>query len=479
MEMQRAACEDCGKTFRVPEPERTYTCRACGGTVRAAPRVEEPELQPACDACGAILVGEPSFCEECGAAVGEPPAPSRRARDGRDDHDGTERRRAASELVRAHRWIKLLRVFYVINAVLFGLLLAGAIFALSAPELPVGAVVLMIGLLAGATALFVVGAIQIAFQPFLWAVLLAAASTLVRALELAIEPQLNWIGLAWTALLWAAVIPTVPTRRLMREHPDLYIAQRIHGTQRSRHGGGRDRRAHARRQTADATRRARRWSAGAAAAVLAIAALGAGSVYATARPQELEPALERFRGAWNAADVREALDVATDDAQARIDELLNRGLVKRGWTVLPALGAFDVDETGDARARVSFEAGEGTVETLWRRDGNAWRLAELLLPPPPIDRAVSAFEAAWNSGSAERIAELFDGDDVARQESAFRKLADRSGWTGGFPAISGRDVSLRPTGASVEHESAAGALGTSWKLVDDEWRLRSVRPPRE
>jgi hypothetical protein len=33
----RGTCESCGKVFRVPSAERTYTCKACGGEVSATP----------------------------------------------------------------------------------------------------------------------------------------------------------------------------------------------------------------------------------------------------------------------------------------------------------------------------------------------------------------------------------------------------------------------------------------------------------
>ncbi|HIF23894.1 MAG TPA: hypothetical protein EYQ27_18770 [Gemmatimonadetes bacterium] len=36
----QASCEECGKKYRVPSAERTYTCKACGGTVSVAE--EEP-----------------------------------------------------------------------------------------------------------------------------------------------------------------------------------------------------------------------------------------------------------------------------------------------------------------------------------------------------------------------------------------------------------------------------------------------------
>ena len=69
-----ARCEDCGQGYRVPDPERTYSCKQCGGTVRAD-EAAEPEQELAhqhldgavtCSACHAISPHGTHFCEECG-----------------------------------------------------------------------------------------------------------------------------------------------------------------------------------------------------------------------------------------------------------------------------------------------------------------------------------------------------------------------------------------------------------------------------
>lgn len=40
-----AACQDCGKKYRVPSADRDYACKACGGTVTASsPALEEEEV---------------------------------------------------------------------------------------------------------------------------------------------------------------------------------------------------------------------------------------------------------------------------------------------------------------------------------------------------------------------------------------------------------------------------------------------------
>ena len=37
-----ARCEGCGKSYRVPDADRTYSCKACGGRVRAIVVNSEP-----------------------------------------------------------------------------------------------------------------------------------------------------------------------------------------------------------------------------------------------------------------------------------------------------------------------------------------------------------------------------------------------------------------------------------------------------
>src|ERR1700752_1037316 len=62
--LHAAVCEACGTAFRVPSPDRTYSCKKCAGVVRAvAAPAGDPE--DVCASCRAVLPRDTRFCPEC------------------------------------------------------------------------------------------------------------------------------------------------------------------------------------------------------------------------------------------------------------------------------------------------------------------------------------------------------------------------------------------------------------------------------
>src|SRR5262245_6431754 len=79
--LHAAVCEACGAAFRVPSRERTYTCKKCGGVVRAVDAPEDapaPEPEATCPACHAVFPRDTRFCPECGRDSQEVAAPAAR-----------------------------------------------------------------------------------------------------------------------------------------------------------------------------------------------------------------------------------------------------------------------------------------------------------------------------------------------------------------------------------------------------------------
>jgi len=119
----QGTCEACGKQYRVPSAERTYTCKACGGTVSVA-------------AQGAGKASPPTTAR---------PAVAPRARRARGEDDGDEanprpsaRRRRATSSSRTG-WI-VLAVLLVVSGVGFGLYKSGAMAKVAGAEKDLGKV---------------------------------------------------------------------------------------------------------------------------------------------------------------------------------------------------------------------------------------------------------------------------------------------------------------------------------------------------
>lgn len=123
----RATCTDCGKTYRVPDADRTYTCKECGGEVRVA----------------------------------EPARPGRREVDFAESN-------AAHDLRKAHKAIRAVRTFFVLSAVMAYLATLLAIRMLDGGNNVETAGLVAIGILATIAAAAVAGALLVAYQPFFW-----------------------------------------------------------------------------------------------------------------------------------------------------------------------------------------------------------------------------------------------------------------------------------------------------------------------
>lgn len=412
----RAVCEGCGKTYRVASTERTYTCKVCGETVRPLPEnsspttpsaPKEPVPPESCPECDAILPKNAKYCEECGVEVADGPA-SPRSVSKKRDRDSKRRLDARGDLNRAFSRIKLLRIFISINLIAW--LLTTVRFALGlASDSPESAAASWVSLVLSsllAAACFV-AAIQIFFQPFLWSVLLASWVTLNSAvacfqeLDGEVLPLVWLFRAAWSALFWLALIPTIRASRLMKAHPDLYIARRIQGVRRQRRVRSEDKTEEQayREASALAAQKAMRTSI-VGAAVIVVLSITVG-FFAQQGPSD------GFSGT-----------------------------------------RIDAEETPD---------------------------------PPDATPAVTAFAAAWSSDQpANRVAELFKSGATTKRIRSLERMAEKRGWTSGFPALGEAVVVPKgPTGVDVTYSmSGDGPMTVKWDYVEGEWRIRTLKPPQ-
>jgi hypothetical protein len=489
----QAACADCGKTFRVPDASRTYRCKACGGTVRAGAAPAFDDLA-ACAACDALNPPESRYCGECGAELDPgPDAGTERAPAGRrGKRVPDEQRRAASDLLRSFKSVRLVGVLFRVFAVVHGLGTIGAVLALRDDAVPLGTGLLRVGISAAVTTFLVAGAVLIRFQPFFWTVAIASLATIDLAF-LALQDGISWIVLGVKAAIalvfWAAVVPTVRHRQLVRRWPDLYIAQRIHGTQRSRKIGGRgDDPAGARRVLAEATARGWRTAGVAAAAVVALTALGTWRTV-EARPASLESALEQVRAAWRAGDAPGVVALFPAHERAERAALLDAIAAGHGWGARwPALAEPVVRRTGPQHAVVRLDldpaAAAGLTAPaiglgLMQRD-SGWVLEELLVPLPPVDAELARFAEAWQRGDAAALGQLFGAERRERMQGQLERSVARRGWDAGWPALEGGTLEQsgdRRTEATYAL-AGGGSVTAHWRFEPDgSWVLSGLELP--
>lgn len=480
----RARCESCHRAYRVSRADRLYRCKACGGTVRAVAEEEAGDSALAgtltCESCHAVNLHDARFCAECGAVLtgsGEPP------------HLGEEGLRARHEanlaLKRGHVGIVAVAWLYRLGSLAYAVVTLFAVLALARREVPLREGVLVVGMTTMLACLLLAGAIQILFQPFLWALVIAVLSTAVTLVHL-FGP--NPLGLAlpcsaaWTVLAWAAVAPTWRFRRLMREHLDLYILHHASvKTRRSLKGHSASER-HERlvRVMHRAALRAWKLSAAVAVALVLASALGTRFVVTQQRPQELSDALASFTRAWNASDLDAVEAFFPAGVRDERSLWLERVVEGHGWKGrLPHLAASRPRPDGDEEDLVvEHELATGPVTARWILNGRRWSVDTIALPPPPLEPALERFRAAWSRSDAGTLAGFFGEDSRARMQASIERSARLRGWKP-FPAIQRTEVEGVASGDAVATlELPEGTVTTKWYFgADGAWSLYGLQFP--
>ncbi|HVS18929.1 MAG TPA: hypothetical protein VMT18_10045 [Planctomycetota bacterium] len=464
----RATCADCGKTYAVPDPARTYKCKECGGRV-SLPR-------ESCGACGAPMEPGEAFCAACGDGQG---AESERSPD--VALEAEERRQAAYELQRGLTAVRSLRIVYALGALLFGVLTALMVVGLSALPERSASLVLMIAIGIALTCLHVVGFRQAPMQPFLWSVVIAATATASLALRLTegVAPTLG-LGLraGFVVLLWSLVVPAVRVRRLIAEHPDLYTAHRLHGTEKRRHAS-RNAPERSREQFEQARARTARGSAAWAAGIALVLGGATAGGWVTHRGAALDARVEAFRSAWAQGDAAAVAGLAAASETEARRGLLASQVAAHGWgDAWPTLGEAQT-QLGESQATVAWSLGDGLVHTTWSLGDDGWQLDKLRLPMPPLDGAVERLIAAWNARDVAGLAALYPPDMRESAATSIARVVERRAWGEAWPELlDANAVPCGETGANVTFRVAGDSLVTRWRFQEDPgWCLTSLNLP--
>ena len=211
--MIKANCDNCGKSWQVPQAKKSYSCKECGGTVCSG---------IACRKCKTINESDSSFCEHCGEALGEHSGESTSGQESEVDL-----RLAKIELGHLKKSISAVRILFIVYTVGTGIILA--LCALVALAFPGPEALILLGVSAGIFATALLGAFRVSNEPFFWSIALAAFSTIFAIMIMVSGALISFIGfisITSTLGLWVCVSRAARIQKLLNEHPDLTLDKR-------------------------------------------------------------------------------------------------------------------------------------------------------------------------------------------------------------------------------------------------------------
>lgn len=368
-ERVHATCEDCGKGYRVPDGSRTYTCKACGGTVGAPKAPVEIEGET-CPSCQALSPPGTKFCEECGESL------TGRRRRASAHSDNTQ---ATRDLKRAEKAIAFSRFWLILYAVLSGLLFLGVLGdETSEPGDGSAAAALVLGVM---TAVLVTAAVRIKREPFLWTTLAASVWTLVLVFLWISGGVPGLIGMAiqggMLLGMWSAVLPAMRARRILTEFPDLLASRKWRGDASPKKRQGREHR-----------RRVKQRESKAAKARVKSGYVWGGLIIGlpliilifqfSMRVPGVEPVTSEFQVAWNGNDIQAVSELFLDSD--KITAMLERTFEVREWSRLPLIDSVTLTEKSETKTYLYCSTPEGVMRVSFLYEHGEWLVRSIKLP---------------------------------------------------------------------------------------------------
>jgi len=482
-ERTHANCEACGQGYSVPDPDRTYTCKLCQGTVRVPGKglSSEGHLIGAldCDECHAINHAGTETCVECGAPLTEKPA--------EESHEDSlrARRQATHELRRGYKWIDAFRWICRGGAFGYALVTLTAIVALGRPEVPLEAGLLVVSLCTLLTILMLLGAIQLLFKPFVWTLTIAIAATAASGVHF-VGPNPLGLTFAWSAfwavLFWIAVSPSLRFRKLIAAHTDLYIMQRASQRTRNRLEGDDTRHRHERllRVMRTASQRAWRLSIAGVIGATVVSAATSFLVLSEVRPAELDSVVRDFEETWKRSSRAAALERFFDPELREWQVGRLGGLAAgHGWSGrFPDLVRVE-EERSSNEAVIEYDAGNLQISMDWILREREWLLLQIRMPVPPFETAFERFLATWEQSDLTGLSKFFAPEFQERMETSLQNSLINRRWQT-LPEIIDRDIDEPEDEKAVTTLNIeGGAVIASWWISrTGEWTLQSIVFPK-
>ncbi len=486
-----ARCDECGAAYRVSNPDRSYACKACGGSVVASLEGRDPEEShehdgsdhrfddlATCQECQAVNHPGAHFCAECSAVLDTPPP--RRSREATEE-ESAARHETARALKSGYRWMLGVTWLYRIGALAYAAVTTVAVVALMKTEVPETQGIIVVSVMSVLTVAMLIGALQIPFRPFVWTLTVAVCATLAT-LSHVFGP--NPLGLAvlwsavWAVLFWVAVLPTLRMQRLIHQHTDEYILHHASLQTRRALSGRSPEQRHERLLSAMHRAAGRAWKLSliGSVAVVVMSALGTKSVLTTLRPQEFAVAQETFERAWNTTNIGAIGALLPVEIREQKTNWLKGISDGHGWTAgLPPLSE-GVPRDGDLDW-IDYKVGEVTMSAGWALQGLEWSVLKIELPTPSLQPSIDSLVAAWKRSDAKAIADFFPNEYVERYLTSINEAAALREWSS-YPELLGVDVDDQGNDALVTLRIPYGEVATKWRFrVDGTWGMQGIEFP--
>jgi len=476
-----ANCDSFGKPYRVPDPEKVFSCKACGGRVCATPP-EAEDQNPHCHECQTEVSGKESFCTHCGAELAvEQNIDKAKFKRRRSGAEREESRAASRELSNALKFMKILRLWFGLNVIFHGLILAFSPFLFVGPGIiDTQFALLMLAINLATFSLMVIGYFQVNYRPFVWAVVLASIVTLSRGhgvISSEYNTVVTVVSVVWALLFWALVVPTARVRSLIENNPDLTIAKRITGSRSTR--GGKVSPQQALKQ---AEQRAWR-KAGMTVAVVSVVVLGSSfAMYKVNKTPPFEDTWAEFQEDWQRGDIESVSQWFSESnrntQQAELQAARENRQWGRNW---PSLSDHEKDVytsevTGEPNsAIVEAVVADGTVRYDWGASNGNWHLRSIELPAPEFEPVLIDWKRAWAASDFDRLAGFFVNTE--KMKRSLRSIASRRDWEK-LPAITDTRVDDAQDGfRSVYFTTELGEVRVDFRLTMDAWAANRIKPP--
>lgn len=441
---------------------------------------------PACPACDEAVGFDDQFCESCGASLAEEPEPaepqtrapavSRRTKVGgpRARAAGkarSNRRAVSSELSRALKSVRVLRTFFVINAVLHLIATAASVAGFGSTGGDRSLFVVSLAIQASMSAIMLAGVFLVMHQPAVWALVMACIVTLSRLMS---AWEYDWnigvlgLGAIWSLMLWALVAPAARAKRLMDENPDLAFAKKLEN-QRPR-----------------AVRNAS--LAGGGVVVVSVAAAFFLHVGSAAVP--LGPSWASFVEDWKANRGQRVLDwveAGMSEGEAVEFEAEARA---RGWlSQLPTLGAdapgdldrfplYTVEDLSSAYVEIECETDQGGFTFVWvyRPVEKDWLVGGIEYPMAEFPQELEdRLRLIWENSDIDGLAAMFENPERAR--GTVGRAFERRGWEREFPELKELVVESGARGTNIYFLTDDGDSRPTMRRAGGKWPAASFRPP--
>ena len=477
-----AHCEDCSRGYFVPDPERTYGCKACGGLVRVGSippeRASRPRGMVMCCDCQFLNPLDAEVCAEC-------QAPLEGAEEVESEEEAVDLLHEAKQAFRrANPWGRGIAMTFHLGALAYGIATLFAVLALRRPDVPLASGILVVVLTTLLSVTMGTAALHLLFQPFLWTLaiaLLATAVTIVHATGPNPMGFAVFASAAWALLSWSLLPAAKKFRDLIRHHKDLYILH--HASQKTRRSLKGRTPGERHLQLMRAMRRAdqRAWKVSGVAACVLIAASSAGTYWVVnhGRPQPFDEAVAEFEAAWN-SDRSESL-ASLFDPRVRTAETQTLAAKRAGYDWVERLPRVtDGRPRGQKPVRqVDYDLDGVPLSATFHFDGLRWSLTAIDLPYPSVEPTLERFRAAWHASDPAALAGFFSSENRAEREATLARSKARRGWTV-FPAI--LDTAVQSDGdgrANATFTLEEDKIVTKWFFREDgQWGLYGLEMPK-